>query len=98
MALWMQPGSILSIQIFACEFRRLQNLGKPGQGTHLTSFCGDDEEHDPSDEFEEYLACAACGDNGKNVPHKVCSDQLELIGFLHHSSCSVCKRRKVIVG
>lgn len=28
-------------------------------------FCGEDEEHDPSDEFEEYLACAVCGDNGK---------------------------------
>lgn len=29
-------------------------------------FCGDDEEHDPSEEFEEYLACAVCGDNGKS--------------------------------
>jgi hypothetical protein len=28
-------------------------------------FCGEDEEHDPSAEFEEYLACAVCGDNGK---------------------------------
>jgi hypothetical protein len=28
-------------------------------------FCGQDEEHDPSEEFEEYLACAVCGDNGK---------------------------------
>ncbi|RDI80854.1 hypothetical protein Vi05172_g9256 [Venturia inaequalis] len=26
-------------------------------------FCGGDEEHDPSEEFEEYLACAVCGDN-----------------------------------
>lgn len=28
-------------------------------------FCRLDEEHDPSEEFEEYLACAVCGDNGK---------------------------------
>ncbi|KAF2812406.1 uncharacterized protein BDZ99DRAFT_439527 [Mytilinidion resinicola] len=27
-------------------------------------FCGEDEEHDPGEEFEEYLACAVCGDNG----------------------------------
>ncbi|MCJ1280847.1 hypothetical protein MMC26_000164 [Xylographa opegraphella] len=26
-------------------------------------FCGQDEEHDPSEEFEEYMACAVCGDN-----------------------------------
>lgn len=27
-------------------------------------FCGQDEEHDPGEEFEEWLACAVCGDNG----------------------------------
>ncbi|KAL9595359.1 MAG: hypothetical protein Q9219_006485 [cf. Caloplaca sp. 3 TL-2023] len=26
-------------------------------------FCAQDEEHDPSEEFEEYMACAVCGDN-----------------------------------
>lgn len=31
-------------------------------------FCGEDEEHDPSEEFEIYLACAICGDNGKLLP------------------------------
>lgn len=34
-------------------------------GLTISSFCGEDEEHDPSDEFEDYMACAACGDNGK---------------------------------
>jgi hypothetical protein len=34
---------------------------------HPDRFCGEDEEHDPSAEFEEYLACAVCGDNGKLV-------------------------------
>ncbi|KAL8825543.1 MAG: hypothetical protein Q9170_007754, partial [Blastenia crenularia] len=28
-------------------------------------FCGQDEEHDPCEEFEEYMACAVCGDNCK---------------------------------
>lgn len=27
------------------------------------SFCGQDEDHDPSEEFEEYLTCAVCGDH-----------------------------------
>ena len=27
-------------------------------------FCKQDEEHDPSEDFEEYMACAVCGDNG----------------------------------
>ena len=30
-------------------------------------FCGEDEENDPGEEFEEYLACAVCGDNGKFI-------------------------------
>ncbi|KAK8165427.1 histone acetyltransferase MYST2 [Phyllosticta citrichinensis] len=32
-------------------------------------FCGQDEEHDPSEEFEEYLSCAVCGDNS----HRQCA-------------------------
>ncbi|WPH00262.1 Hypothetical protein R9X50_00308600 [Acrodontium crateriforme] len=32
-------------------------------------FCGQDEEHDPSEEFEEYLACSVCGDNS----HRQCA-------------------------
>ena len=28
-------------------------------------FCGQDEDHDPGEEFEEYMACAVCGDNGE---------------------------------
>jgi histone acetyltransferase SAS3 len=28
-------------------------------------FCQQDEENDPSEEFEMYLSCAVCGDNGK---------------------------------
>jgi hypothetical protein len=36
--------------------------------TFSRRFCGQDEEHDPGEEFEEWLACAVCGDNGK-CPH-----------------------------
>ncbi|KAL8644296.1 MAG: hypothetical protein Q9210_007324, partial [Variospora velana] len=32
-------------------------------------FCHQDEEHDPSEEFEEYMACAVCGDNS----HRQCA-------------------------
>ncbi|KAI7503676.1 hypothetical protein KC367_g1518 [Hortaea werneckii] len=32
-------------------------------------FCGQDEEHDPGEEFEEYLACSVCGDNA----HRHCA-------------------------
>ncbi|KAL8850419.1 MAG: hypothetical protein Q9221_004651 [Calogaya cf. arnoldii] len=32
-------------------------------------FCGQDEEHDPNEEFEEYMACAVCGDNS----HRQCA-------------------------
>jgi histone acetyltransferase SAS3 len=28
-------------------------------------FCDQDEDNDPSPDFEEYLACAVCGDNGR---------------------------------
>ncbi|SLM35959.1 histone acetyltransferase [Lasallia pustulata] len=32
-------------------------------------FCNQDEEHDPSEDFEEYMACAVCGDNS----HRQCA-------------------------
>ncbi|GAB7353761.1 hypothetical protein MBLNU459_g4153t2 [Dothideomycetes sp. NU459] len=31
-------------------------------GQNRCVFCGEDEEHDPSEEFEENLTCAVCGD------------------------------------
>ncbi|KFY78848.1 hypothetical protein V499_02093 [Pseudogymnoascus sp. VKM F-103] len=38
-------------------------------------FCHQDEDHDPSPEFEEYLACAVCGDNA----HRQCSRDAEAL-------------------
>lgn len=35
------------------------------QANGYSRFCGESEENDPSEEFEEYLACSVCGDNGK---------------------------------
>ncbi|KAK4695068.1 histone acetyltransferase SAS3, partial [Lecanoromycetidae sp. Uapishka_2] len=32
-------------------------------------YCGGSEEHDPGDEFEEYMACSVCGDNA----HRQCA-------------------------
>lgn len=41
----------------------------PPNGRHDTDsnprFCGQDEDHDPNEEYEEYMACAVCGDNCK---------------------------------
>jgi histone acetyltransferase SAS3 len=31
---------------------------------NLCIFCKQDEEHDPSEEFEPFLACSSCGENG----------------------------------
>jgi histone acetyltransferase SAS3 len=33
----------------------------------LCMFCKKDEENDPSEEFESYLACKGCGEHGKSV-------------------------------
>ncbi|OAF63342.1 hypothetical protein VC83_00179 [Pseudogymnoascus destructans] len=38
-------------------------------------FCHQDEEHDPSPEFEECLACAVCGDNA----HRQCARDAEAL-------------------
>ena len=42
--------------------------GGRGTGLELLTrgrYCGEDEENDPSEEFELYLSCAVCGDNCK---------------------------------
>lgn len=37
--------------------------------TCFARFCGQDEENDPSEEFEEWLACAVCDDHGMFIFH-----------------------------
>ena len=38
-------------------------------------FCGQDEEHDPGEEYEEYLACSVCGDNCKCISRIMHEDE-----------------------
>lgn len=35
--------------------------------TNVCIFCEEDEEHDPSEEFETFLACVGCGDGGEYI-------------------------------
>lgn len=37
------------------------------------SFCHESEENDPSPEYEEYLACSVCGDNGRCMKLQACN-------------------------
>jgi hypothetical protein len=37
----------------------------------MCRFCQQNEEDDPSEEFEEYLACSVCGDGGKFSSHRL---------------------------
>ncbi|KAL8739678.1 MAG: hypothetical protein Q9190_007545, partial [Brigantiaea leucoxantha] len=39
-------------------------------------FCGQDEEHDPSEDYEEYMACSVCGDNS----HRQCARDANSLG------------------
>ncbi|EYE99813.1 putative histone acetyltransferase [Aspergillus ruber CBS 135680] len=38
-------------------------------------FCGQDEDHDPSEEYEEYLTCTVCGDHS----HRQCAREQEAL-------------------
>ncbi|KKY26783.1 putative histone acetyltransferase myst2 [Diplodia seriata] len=52
-------------------------------------FCGQDEEHDPSEEFEEYLSCAVCGDNA----HRQCArdaNSLKVDEDAENWRCTAC--------
>ncbi|KAF4555016.1 Histone acetyltransferase mst2-like protein [Elsinoe fawcettii] len=39
-------------------------------------FCGQDEEHDPGEDYEEFLSCTVCGDNA----HRQCAREAEALG------------------
>ena len=46
-----------------CVYVAQSSFGHLQTDRRLGRFCGEDEENDPSDEFEEYLACSVCGDH-----------------------------------
>ncbi|KAK3675968.1 Histone acetyltransferase [Recurvomyces mirabilis] len=50
-------------------------------------FCQQDEEHDPGDEFEEYLACSVCGDNA----HRYCAREAGSLASDEDASVWRCK-------
>ena len=54
----------MRLPIVACEWSFAIALTLAN--ADLNRFCGQDEYHDPGAEFEEVLACAVCGDNGKS--------------------------------
>lgn len=51
-------------------------------------FCEQDEDHDPSVEFEEYLACAVCGDNGELLSCCVCKQSRKADKAAAHRQCA----------
>ncbi|KAJ9295728.1 hypothetical protein DTO271G3_5751 [Paecilomyces variotii] len=65
---------------------------KPGRGNCI--FCGQDEEHDPAEEYEEYLTCAVCGDHS----HRQCAreqDALKSDDDAEKWRCPSCVQNKL---
>ncbi|KAL2005766.1 hypothetical protein VTN00DRAFT_10259 [Thermoascus crustaceus] len=65
---------------------------KSGRGNCI--FCGQDEEHDPSEEFEEYLTCAVCGDHS----HRQCAREQNALSEADDAEkwrCPTCVQNKL---
>ncbi|PYH96266.1 histone acetyltransferase [Aspergillus ellipticus CBS 707.79] len=56
-------------------------------------FCGQDEDNDPSEEYEEYLACAVCGDHA----HRQCAREQNALEDADDAPwrCPTCTREKL---
>ncbi|PYI06418.1 putative histone acetyltransferase [Aspergillus sclerotiicarbonarius CBS 121057] len=57
-------------------------------------FCGQDEDNDPSEEYEEYLACAVCGDHS----HRQCAREQNALEDVEDGNpwrCPTCVREKL---
>ncbi|KAE8144754.1 hypothetical protein BDV25DRAFT_87084 [Aspergillus avenaceus] len=57
-------------------------------------FCGQDEDHDPSEDFEEYLTCSVCGDHS----HRQCAREQDSLNDGEDASawrCPTCVREKL---
>ncbi|KAI9373820.1 hypothetical protein BJX61DRAFT_361219 [Aspergillus egyptiacus] len=57
-------------------------------------FCNQDEDHDPSEEFEEYLSCAVCGDHS----HRQCARENDALGPADYAGpwrCPTCTRENL---
>ncbi|KAF7160412.1 hypothetical protein CNMCM5623_005967 [Aspergillus felis] len=57
-------------------------------------FCGQDEDNDPSEEFEEYLTCTVCGDHS----HRQCAREQNALDETEDAGpwrCPTCVREKL---
>ncbi|KAF7592456.1 hypothetical protein BBP40_000237 [Aspergillus hancockii] len=57
-------------------------------------FCGQDEDNDPSEDFEEYLTCTVCGDHS----HRQCAREQNALNDAenaHTWRCPTCVREKL---
>jgi histone acetyltransferase SAS3 len=75
------------VEEIACEYGVLLHTV---QGLTNARFCGQDEENDPSEDFEEYLTCAVCGDNCMLFPPRI---DLISLGNQYLLSASVAHRQ-----
>ncbi|KAF9888097.1 hypothetical protein FE257_009233 [Aspergillus nanangensis] len=60
-------------------------------------FCGQDEDNDPSEEYEEYLTCAVCGDHS----HRQCAREQNALTEIDDANpwrCPTCVREKLEPG
>ena len=54
-------------EIAACKSTHRSSILRKDDVLTSDRFCGQDEYHDPGADFEDVLACAVCGDNGKSL-------------------------------
>lgn len=56
---------------------------------HTCIFCKQDEENDPSEDYEAFLVCSRCGDNGKSDCYwKTRVETVLLTAVLAHQQCA----------
>ncbi|EMC98349.1 hypothetical protein BAUCODRAFT_422566 [Baudoinia panamericana UAMH 10762] len=65
----------------------LARMSKSGMQRLIAAFCRQDEEHDPGEDFEEYLACSVCGDNA----HRYCAREAGSLASDEDASRWRCK-------
>jgi histone acetyltransferase SAS3 len=67
-----EDQKIASAEANRCVYVKCGRDGCIKANSHC-SFCQQTEENDPSEDYEEYLACSVCGDNGKWIEARACN-------------------------
>ncbi|KAL2879177.1 Histone acetyltransferase [Colletotrichum sp. CLE4] len=73
----------------AVEEEEDEDEGSEDAAMNTCMFCKQDEEHDPAEDFEEYLACVGCGENS----HQHCAREagaLQELNTAHQWKCPDC--------